>query len=579
MADDEKKLKDSKAPKKEDPLVKELKDIFKDSLISVCKVEFTKEEEEGAEPKEGELAIPKTEEEIIAIINDLIDEKSVKLMENYKGKKARILPLSGLWQSCYDQKYELIRALSNPKTNKIMYDKGFIKGLVAAELLRNMCLQKLKRYILSMILVGSVSRGTMHEDSDVDISFVIDDTDVKKMSRHEVLARLRRMIHGMAAQTGFEFNIQVYLLTDFWQNLRDTHPVIFSMVRDGIPLYDTGMFIPWRTLLKMGKLRPSPEAVDQFYRTGRLLIQDINNNIKEMVIERVFLAMFNPAQAALMLIGVPPTDAINTPKVFKKHFVNELKLIEEKYADYLEDIIKLRKGVEYGKIKEISPEEFAKVMKQANDFQDRIEKLFTDIRNDNIKKSLEESENNCLEAVVKTLKAMGVKATTKDAVELMKEKLLDTGLITGADYYFISKKIKNAKMDFKRDLLTTEEAYTIEKEAKSFVNMMENLAQIYELKDTERSKIHFKYGSKNGEMWVLCDEVFIIKDLKQPEKEVVRSKLKSNGSFSDLKISNLKELNDARKKPACKDVVTTVKAETLESVKKYIGGDVEFVFA
>ncbi|MDD4354252.1 MAG: nucleotidyltransferase domain-containing protein, partial [Candidatus Nanoarchaeia archaeon] len=402
----------SKNDVKEDPLVSELKSIFNENLVSVSKVEFVKEQDD--EQKGKDLALPKTEEQIIAVINDLVDEKVSKIMENYKGTKAKILPLSGLWQSCYDQKFELMSAITNPQSSKTLYDKGFIKSLTAAQVLKSMALEKLKRYILSIILVGSTSRGTMHEHSDVDISFVIDDTDVKKMSRHEVLARLRGMILEMAAKTGFEFNIQVYLLTDFWQALRDTQPVIFSMVRDGVPLYDTGMFMPWRTLLKTGKMKPSPESVDQFFKTGRLLIEDVNNSIKEIVIERLFLSMFNPAQAATMLVGIPPTHHGDTPKVFKKYFVDEYKLIEPKYVEYLTEILELRKGVEYGKIKDISPEKFLEQMKHAKDFQDRMDKLFKDVREDMIKKSLDESEKKCMQAIINTLKAMNVKATEKD---------------------------------------------------------------------------------------------------------------------------------------------------------------------
>ena len=149
---------DSKKNQKEDPIVSELKKIFNESLLSVSKIEFVKEEEEDAKK---EIKIPKTEEQIIAIINDLVDEKVAKLMGNYKSQKVKILPLSGLWQSCYDQKYELMDAITNPKSSKILFDKGFIKGLIAAQVLKMMSIDKLKRYILSIILVGSVSRGTI----------------------------------------------------------------------------------------------------------------------------------------------------------------------------------------------------------------------------------------------------------------------------------------------------------------------------------------------------------------------------------------------------------------------------------
>ena len=57
---------------------------------------------------------------------------------------------------------------------------------------------------------------------------------------------------------------QVYLLTDFWESVKDAHPVIFTFIRDGIPLYDRSTFMPWKAFLKMGKLKPYPEAIDMF---------------------------------------------------------------------------------------------------------------------------------------------------------------------------------------------------------------------------------------------------------------------------------------------------------------------------
>ncbi len=551
---------DAKKDSKEEPIVSELKKIFNESLLSVSRVEFVKEEEDDKK----EISIPKTEEQTIAVINDLVDEKIAKLMDNYKSQKVKILPLSGLWQSCYDQKYELMEAITNPKSTKILFDKGFVKGLIAAQVLKMMSLEKLKRYILSIILVGSVSRGTMHEKSDVDLAFVIDDTDVKKMSRHEVLARLRGMILDLAAKTGFEFNIQVYLLTDFWQSLRDTHPVIFSMVRDGVPLYDTGMFMPWRTLLKTGKMKPSPEAVEQFYKTGRMLIDDVNNSIKELVVERLFLSMFNPAQAATMLVGIPPTHHGDTPKVFKKYLIDEYKMIEPKYVDYLNEILELRKGVEYGKIKEISAEKFSEQMAHAKEFQDRMDKLFKDIRTELVKKSLEESEKKSMQAIIEALKAMNVKASEKDAIELFRTKMYDSGLVTQKDYYFITKKIKNSFIDFKKDLLTTEEASMIEKEALDFINRMNSLKEMLELKASERSRVHFRANNVNGEMWIFENVIYIVSDLKK--MTIYKAKLEEDGSFEKPVISNAGELSEARKSKV--DEITSISSKTLESLKK-----------
>ena len=88
---------------------------------------------------------------------------------------------------------------------------------------------------------------------------MIDDTDVKRMPRLQLLDRLRGMIHDYireaTAIAGVKniLNVQVYLLTDFWDKVKDSEPVMFTFIRDGVPLFDRGTFLPWKLLLQMGK--------------------------------------------------------------------------------------------------------------------------------------------------------------------------------------------------------------------------------------------------------------------------------------------------------------------------------------
>ena len=67
-------------------------------------------------------------------------------------------------------------------------------------------------------------------------------------------------------------HVQTYLLTEFWDAVKDAHPVMFTFIRDGIPIYDRGTFMPWKALLKMGKLKPTPEAIDMFMKRNLAII-------------------------------------------------------------------------------------------------------------------------------------------------------------------------------------------------------------------------------------------------------------------------------------------------------------------
>src|SRR3989344_2032830 len=127
--------------------------------------------------------------------------------------------------------------------------------------------EEVEKYIMSYVAAGSLFRGDK-KAHDIDVFIIVDDTDVKRMSRYELKERLRYIIieQGYQAKelTGVnkDFHVQTYILTDFWDSVKDANPVIFTFLRDGVPLFDRGVFMPWRLLLQMGRIKPSPEAID-----------------------------------------------------------------------------------------------------------------------------------------------------------------------------------------------------------------------------------------------------------------------------------------------------------------------------
>ncbi|MCX6707192.1 MAG: nucleotidyltransferase domain-containing protein, partial [Candidatus Woesearchaeota archaeon] len=177
------------------------------------------------------------------------------------------LILSELWQSCYDAKYDLLQliAMSAP-----IFDTGMLAAIKIAEIHKTMVLKKFEKYIVSYVLAGSLVQGRATKSSDIDVFVVIDDTDVKRMTRAELKDKLRAIIIGMGVEAGEmtgirnKINIQVYILTDFWDSIKEANPIIFTFLRDGVPFYDRGIFMPWKQLLKMGKVKPSMEAIEMY---------------------------------------------------------------------------------------------------------------------------------------------------------------------------------------------------------------------------------------------------------------------------------------------------------------------------
>jgi predicted nucleotidyltransferase len=236
------------------------------------------------------------------------------------------LLLSSAWQECYDAKYESLEMIA---MSAIIYDTGMLSAIKIAEVHKTMILKKFEKYIVSYGLAGSLAQGRAKPESDVDVFVVIDDTDVKKMTRTELRDKLRAIIiqmGGEAAQmTGIrkEFQIQVYILTDFWESIKDASPVIFTFLRDGIPFYDRGVFMPWKQLLQMGRIKPSPEAIDMYLSSGKQFVDRIELKLKEIAVEDFYWGLITPSQAALMMYGIPPTTPRETSTAMRDLLVKK----------------------------------------------------------------------------------------------------------------------------------------------------------------------------------------------------------------------------------------------------------------
>src|SRR3989338_8068014 len=105
--------------------------------------------------------------------------------------------LSEVWQSCYDGKSDTTGMIS---MGAPVYDLGMLSAIKIAEIHKSMVLKKFEKYILAYVLAGSLVQGRSTQTSDIDVWIVIDDTDVKKMTRAELKDKLRAIIIGMGME-------------------------------------------------------------------------------------------------------------------------------------------------------------------------------------------------------------------------------------------------------------------------------------------------------------------------------------------------------------------------------------------
>jgi len=452
-------------------------------------------------PDDKEKKIPEMKKEIVAQI-----EKSKQDVWIY------IRTSSEIWEICLDQKFELYSAMA---VSFPLYDKGILGAMRVTEIHKSLVLQKFEKYVVSYVLGGSLVRGEVVKTSDVDVFVIINDTDVKRMPRLELKERLRSIIYQYVGEASALAGVnnklepQIYLLTDFWEAVKDAHPVMFTFIRDGVPIYDRGTFMPWKALLKMGKLKPSPEAIDMFMSMGDGIIPRSKRTLLSDIFTNIFWGITTPAQALLMLNGCPPPNAKKElVRDFKKEFL-DTNMIEKKYVDFMEKVINIWRDYEHEKIKEISGAEIDKLLKETEEYLKRLKELRVQIDKKAQGKTIEKIYSdtmNLLESI------LGKKPQVQ-LVEDFEKNLVKKGKMT-QQHLRILKNIMGAKADFKKRKLTAHKVDDARKEAGILINDLIEFSQRCDLVSLEKGRMKLKFKESSGELLVSGGKTFLFKDNK-----------------------------------------------------------------
>jgi uncharacterized protein (UPF0332 family) len=258
---------------------------------------------------------------------------------------------------------------------------------------------------------------------------------------------------------------QIYLLTDFWESVKDAHPVIFTFIRDGIPLYDRGTFMPWKSLLRMGKLKPSPEAIDMFMSMGDKTVKRVKTALLDVVVNEIFWGVTTPSQAVLMLYGLPPPTPKHVASEMKEIFVEKEKMLEPKYITIIEKIINIYKDFEHEKIKEISGEEVDKLLKDTEDYLKRLKELREQIE----KRAQEKTIEQIYQDVFALLKAM-LGNKSQDTIVSEFEKQFVKKAKFAPQHLRILKDIIHARTEFKKGKSNVHKVDEARKNASILIN-------------------------------------------------------------------------------------------------------------
>lgn len=462
-------------------------------------------------PEEHYKNIPKIKPEIVKLVKETGENIWVII-------KTEI----DLWNYGLDSKFDMLDAVS---ASFPLHDSGFLGALRVANIHKSLVLRKFEKYVASYFIAGSLVRGTAGKDSDVDVFVVIDDTDVKRMPRLELLEKLRGIIYDFireaTALAGVKniLNVQVSLLTDFWQRVRDVEPVAFTFIRDGIPLYDRGTFIPWKLLLKMGRIRPSPEAIDLYMKQGEQTEDLVKRRLLDAMVD-VYYGIVTPTQALMMLAGEAPP----VPKVIaeeaKKLFVDKMKLMNDKDIKTLQKAVHLFKQYEYGKLKEYPGKDIDTFLIECKEYNKKLKSLRQKIEKTMHQKGIEELNAN----IFKLLETFFGKKGEKELTREFESQMVKKGKISPR-FSSILKNIVISKDKVKSGKLSSADAENVKKDAIELLNNLVEYGQRADLISAEKGTMQISYQGRKAELVLMGEKNFLIdgKEIKKIENDKIEN--------------------------------------------------------
>ena len=502
-------------------------------------------------PEKKFKEIPKIQQDIIKKIDSTKTDQKVWLQVK--------TPID-VWETSMDSKFELFSgiAMSYP-----LHDKGLLESIRTAEIHKSLVLQKFDKYVVSYVMVGSFIRGDALKTSDVDVFIVINDTDVKRMPRLELKERLRAMIYQYIpeaiAMAGAKINIhpQVFLLTEFWESVKDANPVIFTFIRDGIPIHDRGTFMPWKALLRMGKLKPSPESIDMFMSMGDRTVVSAKRALLNIVINDIYWGVLTPTQGLLMLYGLTPPNARETIKEMKRVFLEKEKMIGKKYVDILEKIVSIYKDFEHEKITSLKGVEVDQLIKDTEEYLKKLKEIRIEIE----KRAQRRTIDEVYKEIFTLLKTTLGNKSEKELVKEVRDNLVKKGKLSQSSLIALENVIK-VKEKFKKGKAEKKEIEDTRKDARIFINQLTEYSQRIDLALLDKSRMILKYDFRGEEK---------IAELINTEKEsflFVDSLIKKlTNKAEDVNITYVNEAIEKQKER--KNIV--INPKVFELVKEFIG--------
>lgn len=225
-------------------------------------------------------------------------------------------------------------------------------------------------FLKAIVLFGSAARRD-RKAGDIDILMVVDDVTIG--ISEDMAEAYRVIVEKIINETSDRLHITTLKFTNFWEYARGGDPVGMNILREGMPLIDSGFFEPLQQLLIDGRIRPSKEAVMVYISRAKKTTHNSRWHLLQATLD-LYWAVIDAAHASLMNEGIIPPSPSEVAESLQKNLVAKKKL-EKKYVSDMILFYKISRDILHGDKTKITGKEYDSYSVKAADFVDRMKKL------------------------------------------------------------------------------------------------------------------------------------------------------------------------------------------------------------
>jgi len=241
-----------------------------------------------------------------------------------------------------------------------------------AEKFSNAMKKELGEFLKCVILFGSAARKekALYE-RDIDVLMIIDDLTL--VLSPEVVEAYRVITENTAAKITRRLHITTMKLTNFWEYMRNGDPLAINMLRDGVPILDSGIFEPLQMLLYQGRIKPTRESMYVYFARAPATLVNAEWHILQATLD-LYWAVIDAGHAALIRVGeVPPTPSHMADMIHAK--LVKKKLAPKRTAKVMEFFYNLSRKITHRQLRSVTGKEYDKYKTEAEAFVKEMKKI------------------------------------------------------------------------------------------------------------------------------------------------------------------------------------------------------------